>query len=244
MGTTYGYCRISNPKQSIERQKRNILAAYPDAVLIEEEYTGRTFTGRKRFEKLMKTVKAGDTIVFDSVSRLSRNAKEGSETYLQLYDVGVELVFLKEHHIDTAVYRQAISRKIETIQTGKASTDHLVNGMLDLLNEFTAALAKEQIEISFWQAEKEVSDLRQRTKEGLLTAKLSGTKLGLPKGSTVTTKKEKAAAPLIRKYNHHFGGSLNDQETAKQLGLSRPTVAKYIAHMLEADAAEDPEGNP
>ena len=114
--------------------------------------------------------------------------------------------------------------------------------MLDLLNEFTAALAKEQIEISFWQAEKEVTDLSQRTREGLLTAKISGAKLGLPKGSTVITKKEKAAAPLIRKYNRRFGGPLNDQETAKQLGISRPTVAKYIANMLAADEQnEDPD---
>lgn len=243
MATTYGYCRISNPKQSIERQKRNILAAYPDAVLIEEEYTGRTFSGRKRFEKLMKTVQAGDTIVFDSVSRLSRNAQEGSETYLQLFNAGVQLVFLKEHNIDTAVYRNALSQRIEKVQTGKQSTDRLVNGMLELLNAFTADLAKEQIEISFWQAEKEVSDLRQRTREGLLTAKLSGRQLGLPKGSSVTTKKEKAAAPLIRKYSRRFEGQLNDQETAKQIGISRQTVAKYIARLLAEDQEEAPDGD-
>lgn len=33
---TYGYCRISTPKQSIERQIRNIAAAYPHAVIVQE----------------------------------------------------------------------------------------------------------------------------------------------------------------------------------------------------------------
>lgn len=28
----YGYCRISTSKQNIERQVRNILAVYPDAI--------------------------------------------------------------------------------------------------------------------------------------------------------------------------------------------------------------------
>ena len=39
--TIYGYCRISRPQQSIDRQIRNIKAAYPDAVIVEEVYTRR-----------------------------------------------------------------------------------------------------------------------------------------------------------------------------------------------------------
>ena len=35
----YGYCRISRPKQSIERQIRNIKAQYPDAVIVQEVFT-------------------------------------------------------------------------------------------------------------------------------------------------------------------------------------------------------------
>jgi DNA invertase Pin-like site-specific DNA recombinase len=36
----YGYCRISRPQQSIERQVRNIKAEYPEAVVVQESYTG------------------------------------------------------------------------------------------------------------------------------------------------------------------------------------------------------------
>ena len=58
--------------------------------------------------KLLRTAKAGDTIVFDSVSRMSRNAAEGFETYQKLFGTGVSLVFLKERHIDTDTYKKAL----------------------------------------------------------------------------------------------------------------------------------------
>jgi len=94
----YGYARISKIKQSIERQIRNIKNAYPDAVIVQEVFT-RTKIERKEWKKLVKLVKGGDTIVFDSVSRLSGNAEEGFTAYEELFARGVNLVFLKEPHI-------------------------------------------------------------------------------------------------------------------------------------------------
>ena len=74
----YGYCRISTPRQNLERQVRNIRNNYPDAVIVREIYTGTKVQGRKEFTKLLKKVASGDTLVFDSVSRMSRTAQEGS----------------------------------------------------------------------------------------------------------------------------------------------------------------------
>ena len=65
----------------MERQIRNILAVFPDAIIIREIYTGTKFQGRKELEKLLKIVQTGDTIIFDSVSRMSRNADEGFQLY-------------------------------------------------------------------------------------------------------------------------------------------------------------------
>ena len=96
----YGYCRISQKKQSIERQIRNIKAIYPEAVIIQEAYTG-TSIDRKEWNKLYKKAKEGDTIIFDSVSRMSRNAEEGFSAYEELFTRGINLVFLKEPHINT-----------------------------------------------------------------------------------------------------------------------------------------------
>ena len=60
----YGYCRISAKQQNIERQVRNIEREYPNAKIIKEVYTG-TKINRIEFNKLLKVVKQGDTIVFD-----------------------------------------------------------------------------------------------------------------------------------------------------------------------------------
>ena len=154
----YGYCRISTDRQNIERQVRNILKTYPDAV-----YTGTKTDGRKVFEQLLKLVRSGDTLVFDSVSRMSRNAETGFEVYQELYDKGVELVFLKEPHINTATYKKVLSTNIEMTGT---KTDII----LKAINEYLMELVKEQIQLAFEQSEKEVSDLHQRTKEGIETA--------------------------------------------------------------------------
>ena len=79
MACIYRYCRISNKKQNIERQIRNILAVYPTAIIVKEVFTRTSFYGRKEWDKLMKIIKPGDTIVFDSVSRMCGSEDEGVE---------------------------------------------------------------------------------------------------------------------------------------------------------------------
>lgn len=177
----YGYVRISTGKQNIERQIRNISQYYPKAKIIKEIYTG-TKIDRKEWNKLFNHTKAGDTIVFDSVSRMSRNAEEGFTAYEELFKRGVELVFLKEPHINTSVFKNAIQNAVPLTGT---NVDFILNGV----NQYLLALAKEQIKLAFEQSEKEVMDLRQRTSEGMETARLSGKQIGNPKGTKLTTKK-------------------------------------------------------
>lgn len=215
----YGYCRISKAKQSIERQIRNIKKEYPDAVIIQEAFTGTT-TDRKEWNKLYKKVKSGDTIIFDSVSRMSRNAEEGFQAYEELFNKGVELVFLKEPQINTNTYKTALSSSIQMTGT---NIDYILKGV----NQFLLELAKEQIKLAFLQAEKEVEDLHQRTKEGIATARLAGKQIGREKGQTFETKKSITAKEQIRKHAVDFGGTLNDIEVIKLTGLSRNTYYKY-----------------
>ena len=218
----YGYCRISTDKQNIERQIRNIHKAYPDAVIKQEIYTGTKTDGRKMFEYLLKIVRAGDTIVFDSVSRMSRNAETGFQIYQELYDKGVELVFLKEPHINTATYKKALSNNIEMTGT---KTDII----LKAINEYLMELAKEQIIISFEQSEKEVSDLHQRTKEGIETARRKGKQIGRKQGAAITTKKSIKAKQDILKFSRDFNGTLTDVDCMRMIGIARNTYYRYKA---------------
>ena len=127
----YGYARISKPKQSIERQIRNIKAKYPDALIVDEAYTGTT-TSRPKWQKLCAAVKEGDTVVFDSVSRMSRNADEGFADYEKLYHRGVELVFLKEPLINTATFKNALASSVPLTGT---NVDYILEGVNRFLME-------------------------------------------------------------------------------------------------------------
>ena len=229
----YGYSRISTPKQNIERQERNIKAAYPDAIMVLEAYTGTKIDGRDKFEKLLRTVKAGDTIIFDSVSRMSRDAAEGFELYSRLYAQGVELVFLKEPQINTATYKQAAENQISGISTGDSMADELVEGITAAINRYMLRLAERQIQLAFEQAQKEVQDLHQRTKEGIETARLNGKQIGQQPGRKLNVKKANEAKAIIRKHAKEFGGSLTDAELMKQTGICRNTFYKYKKEIRE-----------
>lgn len=215
----YGYTRISKPKQSIDRQIRNIKAAFPNAVIIQEVYT-RTSLNRKEWIKLYNKVKSGDTIIFDSVSRMSGNAVDGFAAYEELYNKGVNLVFLKEPHINTDTYKAALEKNI-------ALTGNSVDYILEGVNKYLMALAKEQIRLAFEQSEKEVQDLHQRTKEGIETARLNGKQIGQKQGAKLDTKKSKAAKEIIQRYSKDFDGQLEDQAVIKLAEISRNTFYKY-----------------
>lgn len=234
---TYGYCRISTPRQNIERQVRNILAAYPDAHIVREIYTGTKYQGRAELDKLLRTVQAGDRIVFDSVSRMSRSADEGCQLYTDLYARNIDLYFLKEPHINTETYRQTIQRQINAqLQTGSAATDNFVSSVITALNQYTADLAAEQIRLAFAQAQKEVDDLHQRTREGMLTAKLNGKQIGQVAGRKLIIKKAAPCKELIARYSKDFGGALSDAECIKLIGIARNTYYKYKRELREQSA--------
>ena len=223
MCKVYGYCRISRKTQSIDRQIRNIKAEYPEAVIFQEAYTG-TKISRPIWDKLYKTVKEGDTIIFDSVSRMSRNADEGIKTYFELYDKGINLCFLKERYIDTATYKDNTRDKIPLQGTDE---DEIFKG----LNNYFRKLAERQIRIAFEQAEKEVQDLHQRTREGIETARLNGKQIGQKQGAKLNVKKAAKAKEIILKHSKDFDGTLSDPEVIKLAGVSRNTYYKYKAEI-------------
>ena len=235
----YGYCRISRRSQRIERQERNILNAYPSAYIIKEVFTGTKIQGRKELDKLLKIVKPNETIVFDSASRMSRNAEEAMQLYEELFNKGVNLIFLKEPHINTDTFKNALNNQIKiNLNTGNKATDTFIEGIIEALNRYTIDLAKEQIKLVFAQAQKEVDDLHTRTAEGLITARLNGKQIGQKQGAKLTTKKSVKAKEIIKKYSKDFEGTLEDAEVMMLSGVSRNSYYKYKRELKEEIAYE------
>ena len=223
----YAYCRVSTKHQRIARQITNITELYPKAVIIREFYTG-TKQDRPNWNKLIEQIKSDDTIVFDSVSRMSRNAQEGFKDYKMLYELGVHLVFLNEPLINTSVFDSTKSNLLSIqVETGNEAVDNFFKGNIELINNFLMALAEEQIKTAFEQSEKEVTDLHSRISQGMREAKRNGVHIGLTKGTTLTTKKSVECKAIIKKHSKDFGGSLEDPDVIKLCGCSRNSYYKY-----------------
>ena len=233
MNKVYGYARVSTKQQSITRQIKNIkqeaeARGYVLEKIYEEQFSGKTLD-RTGWQKLYKRVKPGDTIIFDEVSRLSRNAQEGFEVYQELYSKGVNLIFIKEHHIDTSTYRESLAQKQEL--TGIEEADIYI----EATNKLFMVLARKQIEIAFNQAENEREFLRQRVREGLSKAKKKGKPGGLTrakwyeerKDGEYKIKKEAECKPKIIEHSIDFNGKLSDKELMDLLHISRNTFYKY-----------------
>ena len=224
--TVYGYARVSTARQQLDRQIANIHAAYPDAQIVSEKFTGTT-TDRPAWSKLCKAVKAGDTIVFDEVSRMARNAAEGFTVYQDLYSRGINLVFLKEAHINTAVYA-------ETAQAPSTGDKDLDETLIAGINAYLLRLARRQIQIAFDAAQAEVDHLHARVSEGM-KATGAGEKIAAARtGQTYETKKSKACKADIRRLSRDFDGSLSDVDVIKYLGIARNSYYKYKRELTEA----------
>lgn len=225
----YGYVRVSTLEQNKERQIENILKNYPEAIIMSEEYTGKTMD-RPVWSKLYPKLKSGDMIVFDEVSRMSRNSEEGFRVYQELYERGCELVFLKEPHISTASYREALEGSINVdVNSGDNATDELISSIMNALNTFMMEKVKSDIKRAFEQSQAETDLRAQRAAEGISEAKKHNAELevlypdsfkehpeysniGREKGDKLSIKKMQPIMELIREYSKDFNGTLNDKE--------------------------------
>ena len=137
-----------------------------------------------------------------------------------MYEKGVHLIFLKEHYIDTSVYAENVKDRIKLQGTDE---DEIFKG----LNNYFRKLAIKQIKIAFDQAQKELDDLHQRTREGMETARLNGKQIGQRRGIKLHIKKEASSKALILEHSRSFNGTLTDVECMKRIGICRATYYKY-----------------
>ena len=87
-----GYCRVSSRKQvdnnSFEQQKQEILSKYENAVIYQEQFTGKT-THRPILEEAISKLNEGDMLVVTKLDRLARNTEEGIQLIKMLFAKGV-----------------------------------------------------------------------------------------------------------------------------------------------------------
>lgn len=131
----YGYARVSTTTQgrdgnSLEDQVA-ALEKYGCQKIIEEAFSGKTME-RPKFQRLLKTLKEGDTLVVCKLDRFARTAIEGVQTVRELFDRGIRVHILNMGLIENTLTGNLIltvmlafaeyerGMIVERTQTGKA----------------------------------------------------------------------------------------------------------------------------
>ena len=93
-----GYVRCSTVEQNEARQLKMMEEQKVEKVFIDKA-SGKN-VDRKDFKAMMAFVRAGDTVIVESISRIARNTRDLLTIISSLTEKGVEFVSLKEN-IDT-----------------------------------------------------------------------------------------------------------------------------------------------
>lgn len=160
MNKTYCYIRVSIDKQEYDRQiqalKDNGYINGVNSEYIEETFTG-TKTKRPEFDKLINKMEKGDTLVCESLSRLSRGG------VIKTLELITDLI--QEKHINvTILYENFYLRAGEKLD----ANTNLLLGIFSVLGQFERDLISE------------------RTKEALKAKRENGEILGRPSGKYTT----------------------------------------------------------
>lgn len=151
----YGYARVSTKDQCEDRQ---ILALTRFAVKKENLYldklSGKDFN-RPQYRRLMRKLRAGDTLVIVSIDRLGRDYEEIQNQWR---------IITKEKKADIVVLDMPL---LDTRKSGK-----------DLTGTFIADLV---LQILSYVAQTEREKIRERQKEGIAAARLRGVRFGRPR---------------------------------------------------------------
>ena len=147
----YGYIRVSTREQNLDRQLLALRAfGVPEKQIYQAKQSGKDFE-RPVYQRLMKKLKPGDTLVIKSIDRLGRNYDEILEQWR---------ILTKEKKVDIVVLDMPL---LDTRQ-GHDLTGTLIADIVLQLLSYVAQTEREYI--------------RQRQAEGIAAARARGVHLG------------------------------------------------------------------
>lgn len=94
----YGYARVSTTGQKLENQIIDLKTAGAEKIY-QEKFTGTT-VNRPEFDKLLKDLQKGDTLVITKLDRFARNTKDALEIIQNLFERGIKINVLNIGQID------------------------------------------------------------------------------------------------------------------------------------------------
>lgn len=204
---TFGYVRVSSKEQNEARQLDTMQALGIEERDIYVDKASGKDTDRVQYQALKTIARRGDTIVFDSISRMSRDMKDTEREYQYFVDSGINMRFINEPMLDTDasddtddVIKQAMSKII-----------------LTLLSAFN---------------EKERTDTHKRQAEGIAAARKRGQRLGRPSIDYTTLDSEQRTL-FNEQYRRWKEGKQTAVKTFTNIGLTKNTFYKIVKQYEE-----------
>lgn len=197
---TFGYVRVSTKEQNEARQLDAMRALdIAESDIYVDKASGKD-TNRPQYQALKSIVRAGDTVVFESITRLSRNMDDVKSEYKWYVDNGVLLRFIAEPMLDTKVDEQGVIER----------------AMAEIILTLLAAFA-----------EKEREEIKRRQREGIESAKRKGKTFGRPK-RTFETMNAIERQSFLFEYNEWKNGRQTAVQTFERLDIPKATFYKIV----------------
>lgn len=200
MKTIYGYARVSTQEQNLDRQLLQLKEVVTDErQIITDKASGKDFN-RKGYNMLVGSdsnaplLRAGDLLVITSLDRLGRNYAEIRQQWEYItHTIGADIRVLDMPLLDTSATGDSLDKR------------------------FIADLV---LQILSYTAEKERAHIKERQKEGIAAARLSGKYLGRPKAKMPNGWEEI--------YTQWKNGEITATAAMEILGLKRTTFYKLV----------------
>lgn len=187
---TYGYIRVSSLEQNEARQIQTMVErGISKENIFIDKLTGKNLD-RPSYQKLKSILKDGDTVVFDSITRLSRKYEDIKSEYEYYVKNGIYLEFIKEPMLNTP------KEKV---------TDIVQIALADVILSLLAAFAQ-----------KEREDIMLRQREGIAIAKKEGKYRGRKAELVEGGKDEIRMKAIIKAYKS--GTSWEDMRKTYKVG--------------------------
>jgi DNA invertase Pin-like site-specific DNA recombinase len=129
----YGYARVSTSNQDYQMQVEQLKAAGCERIFAEK-VSGKSTDGRREFQRLMKALNPGDTVVVTKLDRLARSSRDLLNILGQLEEGACGFVSLGETWCDTT---SDVGKLVITIMSGIAEFERKL-----ILSRTEAGIAK------------------------------------------------------------------------------------------------------
>lgn len=197
MQRNYAYLRVSTKEQNLSRQIdsiRQLNEHIDERDIYCDKLSGKDFN-RPEWLALKRSIRPGDTLFIHSLDRLGRNKQGILQEWQWLVENKINVVVLDMPLLDTRKY-----------QNLDGVGDLVVNLVLQILS---------------WLAEQERTNIKQRQKEGIASAKSRGVKFGRP---SIQKPKD-----FEKVYHQLKNGEITATKAMQVLGLKRNTFYKFVS---------------